>query len=161
MTNRLSAAPAFVACGVVAVLAVDGDKAMYVGGTVPGVSEKAEGTFSTKSESAVAFDAGKKGSATIPYAAITDREYRQKAGRRVAVAVLVSPLALFSKKRNHYGQGTGRRLRTREGHRADHVESARGSHGERDHASGRGGVQAVQDTQGMQRKMTRARAQAL
>ena len=26
----------------------------------------------------------------------------QKAGRRVAVAVLVSPFALFSKKRNHY-----------------------------------------------------------
>ena len=29
-------------------------------------------------------------------------EYGQKAGRRVAVAVLVSPFALFSKKRNHY-----------------------------------------------------------
>ena len=29
-------------------------------------------------------------------------EYGQKAGRRVAVAVMVSPLALFSKKRNHY-----------------------------------------------------------
>jgi hypothetical protein len=29
-------------------------------------------------------------------------EYGQNAGRRVAVAVLVSPLALFSKKRKHY-----------------------------------------------------------
>jgi hypothetical protein len=34
--------------------------------------------------------------------AITGLEYGQKAGRRVAVAVLISPLALFSKKRNHY-----------------------------------------------------------
>jgi hypothetical protein len=84
------------------VFAVDGDKAMYVGGTVPGVSEKAEGTIDTKSESSLRFDAGKKGAVTIPYAAVTDLEYGQKAGRRVAVAVLVSPLALFSKKRNHY-----------------------------------------------------------
>jgi len=29
-------------------------------------------------------------------------EYGQKAGRRVAVGVLISPFALFSKKRNHY-----------------------------------------------------------
>lgn len=91
-----------VAMGAVSARAVDGDKAMYVGGTVTGVTEKAEGTFSTKSEASVAFDAGKKGAVTIPYASITDLEYGQKAGRRVAVAVLVSPLALFSKKRNHY-----------------------------------------------------------
>lgn len=84
------------------LLAVDGDKAMYVGGTISGVSEKAEGTFDTKSESGLVFNAGKKGTATIPYATITSLEYGQKAGRRVAVAVLVSPLALFSKKRNHY-----------------------------------------------------------
>lgn len=36
------------------------------------------------------------------YAAIEELEYGQKAGRRVAMAVLVSPWALFSKKRNHY-----------------------------------------------------------
>lgn len=102
MTKRWCAALVLVVVGVVSVVAVDGDKAMYVGGTVPGVMEKAEGLLSTKSESAVTFDAGKKGSASIPYGAITDLEYGQKAGRRVAVAVLVSPLALFSKKRNHY-----------------------------------------------------------
>lgn len=67
-----------------------------------GVSEKAEAVLNTTSDSTVVFDAGKKGSVTIPYSAITDLEYGQKAGRRVAVAVLVSPLALFSKKRNHY-----------------------------------------------------------
>jgi hypothetical protein len=102
MTRRLAAAFMLMTFVVVGVLAVDGDKALYVGGTVSGVSEKAEGTLSTKSESAVSFDAGKKGSVTIPYSTITDIEYGQKAGRRVAVAVLVSPLALFSKKRNHY-----------------------------------------------------------
>jgi hypothetical protein len=102
MVKRVAAAVAFVACGVAIAQAVDADKAMYVGGTVPGVSEKAEGTLNTKSDSVIVFDAGKNGSATISYSAITDLEYGQKAGRRVAVAVLVSPLALFSKKRKHY-----------------------------------------------------------
>lgn len=38
----------------------------------------------------------------IPYAAIESLEYGQKAGRRVGIAITMSPLALFSKKRNHY-----------------------------------------------------------
>lgn len=86
----------------VGVLAVDGDKAAYVGGTIPGLAEKAEGRLTTTSETEFSFDAGKKGAKTILYSSITGLEYGQKAGRRVAVAVLVSPLALFSKKRNHY-----------------------------------------------------------
>ena len=84
------------------VLAVDGDKAQYVGGTVSALKEKAEGTFSTKDETQVVFTTKKDGSVSIPYSAIESLEYGQKAGRRVAVAVMVSPLALFSKKRNHY-----------------------------------------------------------
>lgn len=84
------------------VLAVGGSKAMYVGGTLGGVKEKAEGTITTTSETDWGFEAGKKGSVAIPYASITALEYGQKAGRRVAVGILISPLALFSKKRNHY-----------------------------------------------------------
>jgi hypothetical protein len=86
----------------VALIAVDGDKAMYMGGTITKVQEKSEGTLNTSSTTAFAFDAGKKGSFSIGYKTITSLEYGQKAGRRVAVAVFVSPLALFSKKRNHY-----------------------------------------------------------
>ena len=89
-------------CLTTSLLAVDGDKAMYVGGTVDGVKEKAEGRLSTTSDTTVTFDAGSKGSVTIPYASITSLEYGQKAGRRVGVAIMVSPLALFSKKRNHF-----------------------------------------------------------
>jgi hypothetical protein len=84
------------------VVAVDGRKAQYVGGTVTGLQEKAEAPFLTNDEAAIRFDAKNKGTVEIPYASITGLEYGQKAGRRVAVAVLVSPLALFSKKRNHY-----------------------------------------------------------
>lgn len=100
---RFRFAVGFVALFAGVVLsAVDGDKAMYMGGTITGVQEKSEGKLTTTSTTEIAFDAGKKGAFTIPYTAISSLEYGQKAGRRVAVAVFVSPLALFSKKRNHY-----------------------------------------------------------
>jgi hypothetical protein len=93
-----------VACAVMlttgTALAVDGDKAAYIGGTIE-LKEKTEGTFSTQSATEAVF-ATKYGTLRIPYDSIESLEYGQKAGRRVAVAVLVSPLALFSKKRNHY-----------------------------------------------------------
>lgn len=115
MTQRLSALTSFCAfrkplAGVllvvlfapVALLAVGGDKAAYVGGTLPGIEEKAEGRVDTRSEEEFSFDAGKKGRVAIPYGAVTSLEYGQKAGRRVAVGILISPFALFSKKRNHF-----------------------------------------------------------
>ena len=84
--------------------AVDGKKAQYVGGTVKGMAEKAEGRFDTTDDADLIFTPDGKGSTVlrIPYAAITELEYGQKSGRRVGVAIMVSPLALFSKKRNHF-----------------------------------------------------------
>lgn len=88
---------------VQAVAAVDGNKAMYVGGTRTDIKEAAEGTFDVSSEAEIAFTPDKtKVRHTIPYTEVTELEYGQKAGRRVAVGLLVSPLALFSKKRKHY-----------------------------------------------------------
>lgn len=81
--------------------AVGNKNVEYVGGTVSGLKEKTEGTLSTQSATEAIFQA-KDTKVSFPYSAITGLEYGQKAGRRVAVAVLVSPLALFSKKRNHY-----------------------------------------------------------
>ena len=81
--------------------AVGGKNAQYVGGTMEGLKEGAEGTFSTAGTRDAIFDSD-AGKASIPYASVTGLEYGQKAGRRVAVAVLVTPLALFSKKRKHY-----------------------------------------------------------
>jgi hypothetical protein len=86
----------------VSAFAVDGKKAAYVGGTVAGLKEQSEGRFDTTNDTTLTFSPNKQPSVTIPYASISELEYGQKAGRRVAVAVLVSPLALFSKKRNHY-----------------------------------------------------------
>lgn len=85
----------------VAVSAVGGNKAAYVGGTITTVKEKAEGPIDTRDETTLTFSS-KDGSLTIPYSAIESLEYGQKAGRRIGVAIMVSPLALFSKKRNHF-----------------------------------------------------------
>ena len=85
---------------VAPVLAIDGDKAMYIGGTVE-IKEKMEGKFDVSNENTFTF-AYKRLTWTLPYDQIVELEYGQKAGRRVAVGVLISPFALFSKKRNHY-----------------------------------------------------------
>ena len=74
--------------------------AMYVGGTVSDLADKTEGHFSTGGDSAT-FKGG-KGSLTIPYSSIDSLEYGEKAGRRIGLAVAVSPLFLLSKKRRHY-----------------------------------------------------------
>ena len=82
-------------------LAVGGDKAQYIGGTISAIKDKSEGTLATKSDTEIVFTA-KGGTVTIPYASVESLEYGQKAGRRIGVAIMVSPLALFSKKRNHF-----------------------------------------------------------
>lgn len=93
-----------VMLATVALGAVDSKKAEYVGGTITAIAERAEGLLDTTTESQLVFtpERGKGPSLMVPYAAITSLEYGQKAGRRVGVAILVSPLALFSKKRKHF-----------------------------------------------------------
>lgn len=76
---------------------------MYVGGTLTAVPEKTEGQLDTSTPEALIFSFKKgKNTVPIPYKGITSIEYGQKAGRRVGVALAVSPVALFSKKRRHY-----------------------------------------------------------
>ncbi len=77
------------------------DKTMYIGGTVPALKEGTEGRSSTQDEKIFVFTY-KGGELKIPYDRVNDLEYGQKAGRRLGLAIAVSPLALFSKKRRHY-----------------------------------------------------------
>lgn len=74
--------------------------AMYMGGTVSNVKEKAEGKTSLADDSFI-FDS-KEGKIQIPYSQIDSLEYGQKAGRRVGLGVAVNPFFLFSHKRRHY-----------------------------------------------------------
>ena len=86
-----------------AVLAVGKEKVMYVGGTITSVPEKTEGRLVTGDEAKMLFVSEKGGSTIeIPYKEVQEIEYGQKAGRRVMTAILLSPLALFSKRRRHY-----------------------------------------------------------
>ena len=102
MRKRIAIVLVLAMIGPSVVLAVGGDRAAYMGGTLTMIKEKSEGEFSTADSISVVFTVKKAPPVLIPYASIESLEYGQKAGRRVAVALLVSPLALFSKKRNHY-----------------------------------------------------------
>ncbi len=84
-----------------AIAAVRGKAAKYVGGTVANLPEKTDGKLELQEDAAV-FLAKNNTKLTIPYTKIESLEYGQKAGRRVGVALAVSPLFLFSKKRKHF-----------------------------------------------------------
>ena len=92
----VSVALATCLCGV--VLAVGRDKALYIRGTLSTVKEKAEGRFNTQAETELAFNAGKKGSVAIPYAAIASLEFEQK--ERLVVVIGLGPPV--SKRLAHY-----------------------------------------------------------
>ena len=74
---------------------------MYVGGTVTSIKEQTEGKSSAGDEKVWVFQY-KGGKLTIPYDRMNALEYGQRAGRRLGLAIAISPLALFSKKRKHF-----------------------------------------------------------
>jgi hypothetical protein len=80
---------------------VDKDKVQYVGGTVKGLHEGTTGYISLLDEIRFVFS-GPGIQLAISYDKINNVEYGQKAGRRVGVAIMVSPIALLSKKRKHF-----------------------------------------------------------
>ena len=77
------------------------DKTAYIGGTENQIKEGTEGHSSAKDEKAFVFEY-KGGSLGIPYDQIDDLEYGQKAGRRIGLAIAISPWLLLSKKRRHF-----------------------------------------------------------
>ena len=77
-------------------------KAAYMGGTITTIEDKTEGPVDFKNEERLIFMPKKGATLEIPWAAIDDVEYGQKAGRRVVMAVVLTPWALFSKNRKHY-----------------------------------------------------------
>ena len=80
---------------------LDSKKIMYVGGTVTSIKEQTEGLPSTNDEKVFVFTF-KDGKLAVPYDRINDLEYGQKAGRRLGLALTISPWLLFSKKRKHF-----------------------------------------------------------
>src|ERR1700676_4321018 len=92
---------ALFALSVPAGARLDSKKIMYVGGTVTSIKEQTEGLPSTNDEKIFVFTY-KDGKLAVPYDRINDLEYGQKAGRRLGLALTISPWLLFSKKRKHF-----------------------------------------------------------
>lgn len=80
---------------------LDSHKTMYVGGTVNSIKEGTQGVSSTHDEKVFVFEYH-GGKLTIPYENINDLEYGQKAGRRLGLALTISPWLLLSHKRKHF-----------------------------------------------------------
>ena len=81
--------------------AIPAQKAVYRGGTLDIFEPPAAGEIFTNVPEELVFMA-KRTRLTIPYDAVNSLEYGQKAGRRLGLAIAVSPLFLLSKKRRHY-----------------------------------------------------------
>jgi hypothetical protein len=79
----------------------NGSHAEYVGGTISKIPDGCAGTVAAVDEQFLVFYS-KKASWRVPYEKINLIEYGQKVDRRYLAAVLVSPLFLLSKKRQHF-----------------------------------------------------------
>ena len=78
-----------------------GARADYIGGTLSALSGKTGGIIHTTYEESLFFQT-RKITIRVPYDKINLLEYGQKASRRFAMAILISPVLLLSKKREHY-----------------------------------------------------------
>jgi hypothetical protein len=76
-------------------------KATYRGGTITQLEISQHGELSLESADQLVFDAD-SGDLEVAYGSIRGIEYGQNAGRRLGLAIAVSPLFLLSKKRKHF-----------------------------------------------------------
>lgn len=97
----LKAVAGCVASLVTGRAAVKPIEAQYVGGTMSDIPGGTEGNLDSSDAKVMKFNSS-KGSFEIPYQGVTSVEYGQKAGRRVGVAIVISPWLLLSKKRKHF-----------------------------------------------------------
>jgi hypothetical protein len=80
---------------------VPSNRAVYRGGTVASLPENTEGAVTTTDEQLFIFSS-KKQRFAIPYDRMNLLEFGQKAGRRLGLALVISPVLLLSKKRRHF-----------------------------------------------------------
>ena len=78
-----------------------GLKTQFIGGTLPGVQARSTARLDLTQSDLLFFSAGKT-ALNIPYRRIDTLEYGQTVSRRVALAVVISPILLLSKSRAHY-----------------------------------------------------------
>ena len=84
-----------------AACAANGNRVEYIGGTVPEFPSGTGGRLEATDPTRLVF-ANKRRNLDVPYPQINLLEYGQKADRRILAAVLISPIFLLSKKRDHF-----------------------------------------------------------
>jgi hypothetical protein len=92
---------ALVLASCPAIGARPGSAVEYLGGTITTINPHTMGWLVTTDPVALAFQT-KKDMVRVPYDRINQIEYGQKAERRVLEGVLLSPLFVLTKKRDHY-----------------------------------------------------------
>jgi hypothetical protein len=97
--RKLALLSAFVCCSLLA--GSKGSRAEYAGGTILQIPDGCSGSIQAVDEQFFVFYS-KKARWRVPYDRINLIEYGQKVDRRYMAAVLVSPLFLLSKKRQHF-----------------------------------------------------------
>ena len=99
---RVPVLTAILCCGaVLAQAAHPGSRVEYVGGTRPDIPANNSGDIEVTDE--VYFVYSQRGTQVkIPYERINLLEYGQKVDRRYLEAILISPLFMMSKKREHF-----------------------------------------------------------
>lgn len=80
---------------------VSGGHAEYLGGTRPDIPTSSSGEIRTTDRVFFVF-ASKHVEVKVPYERINLLEYGQKVSRRYVEAVIISPLLMLSKKRQHF-----------------------------------------------------------
>lgn len=76
-------------------------RAEYIGGTALQLGAGATGTLEAGDSRYLAFYS-KKAQVRVPYERINLVEYGQQVDRRLAMAIIISPVFLLSKKRKHF-----------------------------------------------------------
>ncbi|MCZ2154413.1 MAG: hypothetical protein LC114_11030 [Bryobacterales bacterium] len=78
-----------------------GTKAACIGGSIPGLPDSVKGRIDTTRPLAFRFT-GDGVDVNIPWEKINMIEYGQKVGRRIGLAIVISPLFLMAKTRKHF-----------------------------------------------------------
>lgn len=93
----------FIANAISPVLlaGIPSKKAVYRGGTLSRPEPSTTGTVTTTGEHDFIFRYS-GGEILVPYASINSLEYGQQAGRRLGLAIALTPAFLLSKKRRHF-----------------------------------------------------------
>lgn len=78
-----------------------GGRVTYVGGTQQGLAEKPDGALDTTHEQYLFFRT-RQLTMQVPYDHVNLLEYGQKVNRRLAMAIVISPMLMLSKKRAHF-----------------------------------------------------------